>query len=332
MRTPALLPLLLLPVLLACEPPLDAGSIPMQQSAPPPPPGIATLRLQPQDLPPGQTVLRLGVTPYSSPAALTAELQPIAGWLTGVLGVQVQLSLASSYEELVAQFAAGNVDVALFSPLSYVLARRRVPELHLMAQTLSYGATSYTSYILVRVEDSAQSLADLKGRRIAWVDPFSTAGYLFPYDALLAAGVDPEKDLRSAQFAGTHEAALAALTSGQVDAAAVSSSTLVLKRGDPAHGFDLGSVRILARAGRIPYDATCARPAIAASGVRKIGWALQNLDTRSQQGRTVLATAEGITGWIPAADSAYDGVRAVLGRVQAHRDQAGRPEVGRVSH
>ena len=331
MRRLALLPLLLVPLLLACEPPLDAGSIAMHQPAPPPPPTGAALLLQPEDLPPGQTVLRLGVTPYSSPAALTAELQPIANWLTGVLGVQVQLKIASNYEDLVAQFAAGQVDVALFSPLSYVMARRRVPDLHLLAQTLSYGAASYTSYILVRVDDPAQGLRDLKGRRMAWVDPFSTAGYLFPYDALLVAGVDPERDLRSTLFAGTHEAALAALVAGQVDAAAVSSSTLVLKRGDPVHGLDLGSVRILARAGRIPYDATCARPAIPASGVRKISWALQNLDTRSQQGRAVLATAEGITGWIPAADDTYDGVRAALVRVQKHRDQVGRPEVGRAT-
>ena len=329
MRPFALLAFALLPLALACQAPLDSGTIAMHQPALPATPTGAALRLDAVDLPAGQTVLHLGVTPYSTPAILRAELQPIADYLRDVLGVPVELHIASNYEDLVAQFAEGKVDISLFSPLSYVQARRRVPDLHLLARSLSYGATSYASYVLVRVDDPARSLADLKGRRIAWVDPFSTAGYLFPYDALLADGVDPERDLRSAYFAGTHEAALAALLLGQVDATAVSSSTLIMKRGDPSLGLDLGSLRILARTGRIPYDATCARPAIPASGVRKIAWALQGLDTRSRRGRAVLAAAEGLTGWIPAEDDVYDGVRAVLDRVQAHRERHARPEVGR---
>lgn len=329
MRPYALLALALIPLALACQAPLDSGTIAMHQPALPAPPTGAALRLQPVDLPAGQTVLHLGVTPYSTPAILRAELQPIAAYLQEVLGVPVDLHIASNYEDLVTKFAQGTVDISLFSPLSYVQARRRVPDLHLLARSLSYGATSYASYLLVRVDDPARILTDLKGRRVAWVDPYSTAGYLFPYDALLAEGIDPERDLRSTQFAGTHEAALTALLSGQVDAAAVSSSTLIMKRGDPSLGLDLGSLRILARTGRIPYDATCARPGIPASGVRKVAWALQGLDTRSRRGRAVLATAEGLTGWIPASDDEYDGVRAVLDRVQAHRDPKSRPEVVR---
>jgi ABC-type nitrate/sulfonate/bicarbonate transport system substrate-binding protein len=106
------------------------------------------------------------------------------------------------YGELVERVNVGTVDLALLSPLSYVLAERTTPGLQLLARTLTYGAPAYSSFLIVRTRDPARRLEDLKGRRVAWVDPLSTAGFLFPYGSFVERGLDPAKDLQSAVFAG----------------------------------------------------------------------------------------------------------------------------------
>jgi phosphonate transport system substrate-binding protein len=263
-------------------------------------------------MPPGQHGLRLGITPYLTKAELVAQMSPIAADVSATTGVPVEVVIAETYEDLVKSIVAGTVDVALLSPLSYVMARQRDPGLQLLARTLSYGTTDYSSYIIVRASDPAEDLTGLKGRDIAWVDVLSASGYLFPYAAFLKQHVDPATDLHVI-WAGTHTAALRAVIEGRVAAAAISSGTLAEDRTGGA-----GDIKILHKAGRIPYDALCARTGLPAGGVRKLAAAFQGLDTRRRHGREVLARAIGISGWIAAQDSDYDQVRTVLTEVEAH--------------
>jgi ABC-type phosphate/phosphonate transport system substrate-binding protein len=92
--------------------------------------------------------------------------------------------------------------------------------------------------------------------------------------------------------------------------------------------IDRGSIRILYKAGRIPYDALVSNSAIPPSGAKKISWAFIDLSTRSAQGRAVYARTEMISGWRSARDTDYDGVRRVLARVRQHRSggEGGRAE------
>lgn len=298
--------------------PQRAGTLGAPHAAPVPP-AHAVLTLLPGDLPPGTQQLRLGITPYDAPDALRLQFQALAAHLTKTLGIPVVLHVAPTYAAMLDEVSEGRVDLALLSPLSYVLARRRAPGLELLARTLSFGATDYASFIVVRADSPATRLGDLRGRRVAGVDALSTAGFLFPFASFLDHGVDPDRDLKL-EFAGTHAAALAAVVNGKADAAAISSGTIA--SGQDLSRVDLGEVRILYKAGRIPYDAVCARPGLPASGTHKIAWAFQGVDTRTRHGREVLARAPGLTGWIQGQDAAYDGVRRVLERYEAHRGTA----------
>jgi phosphonate transport system substrate-binding protein len=275
---------------------------------------VPSLQFQPVDLPAEQTRLRLGVTPYLARHLLHAQFQPLAAALQADTGVPIDLVVADTYESLVQRVANGTVDIALLSPLSYVEARQRDPKLQLLARTLSYGSIDYSSYIVVRAEDGYQTLRDLAGHAIAWVDPLSTSGFLFPYEAFLEAGLDPEHAFSHVEWAGTHTAALKALLDRRVDAAAISSGTLAEDQTGAA-----AEVRILYKAGRIPYDAVCARSGLPASGARKLAVAFQRLDTRTRHGRDVLAHAPGISGWVATTDDVYDEVRTVAAQVEAHR-------------
>jgi phosphonate transport system substrate-binding protein len=74
--------------------------------------------------------------------------------------------------------------------------------------------------MIVAANSSITSLKDLKGKRVAFVSPSSTSGYLLPLAALRQAGIEPERDFAEVIFGGTHAKTEALLETGAVDAIA----------------------------------------------------------------------------------------------------------------
>lgn len=313
-RVPAGLAAIL--ALTACTPEADRGVLlgippaPAEHGA-----NTADLRLDPtRDLPRGLTSLKLGISPFLGAAEIRARHEPIARYLAETLGVPVELVVPEDYEGLIDGVTARLIDVASLPPLSYVIAKERSPGIRLLASQVVSGSPFYSSFILVTTGSPVQSLDELRSRRFAFVDRNSTSGYLYPAAALLAAGIDPQRDFESTTFAGSHNASLELLASGRVDAAAAASDTLQSAR---ARGEAwVGRVRLLEKAGRIPYDALCVRAGFPASGAAKVRAALLRLDSRSAEGRAILSKGgNDTTGWIVADDSRYEPIRQMRGRL-----------------
>ena len=281
-----------------------------------------TLRLTPADLPPGRTQIRFGVAPFLGSETATKGFKPVAEYLTNVLGYPVTLVVGESYQNLIDQVVANQLDIVILPPASYVLAKQRSPGLRLLASQIAYGSTTYSSYLIVRADDAAQSLVDLVGRRIAFVDTRSTSGYLFPAVSFLDVGIDPGQAFEEVVFAGAHSDAIRLLASRKVDVAATASGMLDMTRRHSQKGkqLDPGGIRILHKSGRIPYDALCASGEMPASGALKVAWAFIGLSTRTAPGRRAYAQTYQISGWIPAKDSLYDGVRHVVERVRTYQN------------
>ena len=284
---------------------------------------LGDVRLTEEDLPRGRKELTFSSTPYLGEQQIVRAFQPIAAHLSEALGVPVRFKLARTYKELIERTAAGELDIIQLSPLSYVLARDQVKDLRLLASSLSFGATTYSSFFVVRSDDRISSLDDLRRRRVAFVDERSGSGFLFPYAALGREGIDPERDLEMV-FTGSHDRSIDELIAGKVDAAAVSSGTLNNARRGEVIG--VGSLRILHKAGRIPYDALCTNGAIPESGARKIAAAFGRLNTRTRKGRQALYRARGLTGWVRVDDRRYDEIRRILTTVRPRRWRGWRAE------
>lgn len=272
-----------------------------------PPQGEAT-RLVAGDLDPAITVLRLGVTPYTQEDRTRRELAPLIDYLRRSLGFAVELVPSATYGALVSALTENQVDIAMLSPASYVQARRINPGIQLAARALSQGSPEYSAYIIVRRDDRAQNLADLRGRKMAWVDKLSGSGYLYPMQVLRNAKLDPAELFSRQTLYGTHDAALAALLLGEADAAAVASGAL----SRTCQAADINSargIRVLHKCGRLPYDALVVRSGIGYQALKKIAWVFQGLNNRTEHGRRILAGTWNLSGWMPADDSVYDGVR-----------------------
>ena len=165
-------------------------------------------------------VLNIGLVPAEDPRLIIADNQVLIDNLHASLGMEIKPFVATDYNGVIEALRAKKLDVALLGPFSYVLAAS-IAEVDPIAipETQKQGA-SYHALIIARKDHNIRSLADLKGKTFAFVDPSSTSGHLFPKSGMLRAGLNPDKDLR-AIFAGSHDAAAIAVQNGKVDAAAV---------------------------------------------------------------------------------------------------------------
>jgi phosphate/phosphite/phosphonate ABC transporter binding protein len=248
---------------------------------------------------------------------------PLTAQIEQASGLRIELRHLEGYGDIVEAISGGQADLALLPPLAYVQARESTPELEPLAHTLIDGKTTYSAYLFVRRDSPYTSAGDLRGARVAFVDELSTSGFLFPYAALLDAGVDPERDLTEVVFTGGHVASLRALAEERVDAAASFADALHWARTEAAEqGWDVPDLRALIDAGRLPLDVLCAGPSLGAPLREQVRHVLLTTNTDDPAGRAFYASSGRIVGWAPASETLFDPVRRVRRRVADHRHQA----------
>jgi ABC-type phosphate/phosphonate transport system substrate-binding protein len=111
----------------------------------------------------------------------------------------------------------------------------------------------YCSLIVVRADDAAQSLADLRGRRAAINRPYSQSGYNALRHAVAPLAVGG-RFFAEVVESGGHGASLAAVTEGRADVAAIDAVTFaMLERNRPAALQGLRTIGRTASAPGLPY-------------------------------------------------------------------------------
>jgi phosphonate transport system substrate-binding protein len=216
---------------------------------------------------PGKSSLVLGAVAYD-PKVVTIW-DGFRSWLREQ-GLEFDYVLYSNYERQVEDLIAGRIGVAWNSPLAWVRARRLAATggVALTPVTMRDTDQDLRSVIVVRADDPAESLADLRGRVIGTGAVDSPQATLLPLSLLRAEGLRPEAgrraDTRVRRFdvgvglhgdhiGGEREAARALLASDpadRVDAACMIDSNLLLFAREGT--LPAGSVRVLARTE--PYD------------------------------------------------------------------------------
>src|SRR3546814_2977846 len=88
------------------------------------------------------------------------------------------------------------------------------------------GSFGYEMEIIVQADGPIQSVADLKGRKVAFTAPTSNSGFKAP-SALLKSefGLDPEKDF-TAEFSGNHDNSVLGVDHKDYDAATIANSEM----------------------------------------------------------------------------------------------------------
>lgn len=256
--------------------------------------------------------IRMAFVPSVNASELTQSGKELAALLRDRTGLEVAVHVGSSYAAVIAGMGAGTLDVGWLNPLAYVQAHDRFGARVLLI-TERDGATTYRGHILARKGGSVRRLEDLKGKRFAFVDSHSTSGTLYPKLLMRAHGIDPDRDLSRAVFAGAHDKVVLAVYHGQVDAGAIygGETSDARERVLKILPDVMEKTVVIARTDPIPNDTVSVREGFPLEMAAKVRDALLEI-VKSDEGRRKVFELYGINGLRRTDDSTYDSVRRAL--------------------
>ncbi len=167
-----------------------------------------------------QTVLRVTTIPEEAATEQMRKFGPLTKYLERTVGTKVDFVPVNDYPAAVEALVNKQVELVWFGGFTYVQAQIRsggkiVP----IAQREE--DTKFRSVFITQTNSGIKSLADLKGKQVSFGSQSSTSGHLMPRSFLLEAGIDPDKDFKRVAYSGAHDATIASVVSGRVDAAAL---------------------------------------------------------------------------------------------------------------
>ncbi len=169
-----------------------------------------------------QEALIMGLIPAENNEEMVKTFEPMRMYLEKKIGRPVKVYTATDYAGVIEAMKKKRVDIAWFGPLSYYLA-----ELEAGAEAFAVGVRegqdnpTYKSILVAACGSGIDSIEDLKGKNVAFVDPASTSGGLVPtYIIKKKTGLMPEQYFGKFTYSGSHDAAELAVKNKTVDAAA----------------------------------------------------------------------------------------------------------------
>ncbi|WP_230467136.1 phosphate/phosphite/phosphonate ABC transporter substrate-binding protein [Lujinxingia vulgaris] len=196
--------------------------------------------------------LTFAFQPQENPEGLELDAERMAEFIEEQTGYEVEIFLPTNYSAVVEALRSDNADVAYFSGLPYLVAHENAG-VELLVVEERGGNPFYYSQWYALADSDIESIADLKGRSIAFTSPTSTSGYLFPLGKVideghLTADQDPTEFFGNVTYAGGYQQALLALVNGQVDAAAASDYALEQYLDEEQRA----KVKVIERQGPVP--------------------------------------------------------------------------------
>ena len=254
--------------------------------------------------------LHLVLTPSQKPTDLLATGEEFGQVLGKLVGVPVRVTVASDYAAVIEALRNHTADLAFVHPGGYVLASREAKAV-IVAKNLWHGKSSFTARFYVRRDSGIKAVEELRGKTIAFVDPVSSSGYIYPMVLLIQRGLvtnrDPKSFFKDVVFSGAHDASMRALLNGHVEAIASFDMAREQYLKDPAERERLV---VIAETPPIPEAGIAAREGLDAATFAKVRAAL--LQIRAPQHAALLKRLYEIDGFDVAEDRDYDPVRAAI--------------------
>lgn len=252
-----------------------------------------------------QQVFKITAIPDESPTELARKAAPLVKYLEQKLGMKVEYTPVSDYAAAVEALANKQVDMAWFGGFTFVQANVRsggkaVP-------LVQREEDEKFKSVFITSEPSINSLADLKGKTLSFGSASSTSGHLMPRSFMLDAKIDPDKDLKRVAFSGAHDATIAAVSAGKVDAGALNISVWDKFVADKK--VDTSKVRVFyTTPAYFDYNWTV-HADMPAALKDKVSRAFLDLSPATAEGKELLALQRA-TRFIPTKAENYKGIEA----------------------
>lgn len=253
-----------------------------------------------------QSTLTLAFIPQENPEKLLGDIAKITHYLESELDLDVRGFVSQDHAAAVEAMRNGEADISFMGGLPYVLAHDQIGVKVILGE-IYRGSPVYRGRIFVRKDSGIINLEQLRNKTIAFADPISESGYLYPLDVFAQAGlIDPEENPMSffdaVFFAGGYQQAIQAMANGFVDAAGVSQFAELLLTPE-----QLEKVDWIAESDLIPSHSVVARQDLDPDLLARFTEAMLQLNEPDYQ--HLLQYVYGHDGYVRVTDSTYDSVR-----------------------
>jgi phosphonate transport system substrate-binding protein len=266
---------------------------------------LATLAVAPSTAH-AQAVFRVTTIPEEVATEQVRKFTPIAKYLEGKLGMKVEFTPVSDYPAAVEALVNKKVDLVWFGGFTHVQAQiRSGGKIIPIAQREE--DTRFQSVFIAKTDSGIKTLADLKGKQVSFGSQSSTSGHLMPRSFLLQAKIDPDKDFRRVAYSGAHDATIASVVSGKVEAAALDIT--VWRKFVAENRVDTKAVDVFFTTPpffNYNWSVHADMPADLRARVQK---ALLDIDPATPEGKEILQLNRA-TRYIPTSAENYKGIEA----------------------
>ena len=247
--------------------------------------------------------------------------------LEGLLGMDVNVTVATSYNALIEAMKSKKVHVGIMPPATYALSRESGAAKALLSSTLTdYDqtteqilpgtvVTTFKAEIVVRADSGIKSYKDLEGKKVAYLGEASASGYVYPVAEMIDAGVD----LTKVEFINITDVAssMAAVANKQVDACFVFEGARYVfqnavkdTNGNPVDVWN--ELSVFLSTGDIPNDVIAVIPALDEELSAKVEKAFLDM-AATDEGLAIMKTWNH-NGYLKATESQYDDVAKVFAK------------------
>jgi phosphonate transport system substrate-binding protein len=240
----------------------------------------------PSQAQPVQKKVLIGLLPEMNIFKQKQRFKLLGEYLVLKTGIPVEFTILSRYGNIIDRFKDEKMDGAFFGSFTGAMAIRKLGVVPLVRPVNLDGSSTYQGYLFTRKDSGIKSVADMKHKKMAYVEKATTAGYLFPLAYLRENGVtDTSHFFSETFFTGSHDAAIRAVLDGKADVGAAKNIIYDLERKhDPRVDRQLV---ILAESFRVPSNGLCVRSDLEESVKNKLKSVLLGLHA-APEGRAVL--------------------------------------------
>ncbi|MBL8436511.1 MAG: putative selenate ABC transporter substrate-binding protein [Zoogloea sp.] len=169
-----------------------------------------------------EEVLRVSAIPDEAPTELQRKFAPLGAYLEAETGMKVSFVPVTDYAAVVEALATRKIDMAWLGGFTFVQASLRTKGTAVPLVQRAEDARFTSKFITA--SEGIKGFADLKGKTFAFGAPSSTSGHLMPRYFLGQEGINPDKDFKNTAFSGAHDATVAFVQAGKVDAGVLNAS------------------------------------------------------------------------------------------------------------
>ena len=203
--------------------------------------------------PPQRDEVVIGLIPEMNVFEQMERFRPLSQHLSEQTGRTVRFVVLTGYGNIIENFEQHGLDGAFFGSFTGAVAIHKLGIVPLARPVNLDGRSSYAGFIFVRKDSGIGDVAAMRGKRFAFVEKATSAGYIFPLAYLHAHGVkDVAAFLGESYFAGSHDASVYAVLQGKASIGAAKDTVYDwVRTREPRVDKEL---LVLARSGEFPSN------------------------------------------------------------------------------